>query len=136
MSKYVPHEISLKLKQLDFKERVLTYYEDGIPKLYHNIEGWDFNTSFLNCCSRPTFSEVFKWFRDNYSLGHEILCPYSSTHFGKKVTIINEGKFEAFITDEEQISFTDDDFLHNTYEEAELFCVKKLIEILEQNKSK
>lgn len=56
---YVPYSFALKLKELGFKERVLTYYENEVPKLHNNMSGWDFNTSFLSCVSRPTYSQAF-----------------------------------------------------------------------------
>jgi hypothetical protein len=119
---FTPYDRALKLKELGFDEPCLkSYGDDGL--LNQND-----HSLYL---SAPLYQQAFRWFREKYSLGHEISCPYSSTHFGKNVKIINEGKFEAFITDEEQLSFTDEDFLHDTYEEAELACLDKLIEIVE-----
>jgi hypothetical protein len=125
---FVPYDRSLKLKELGFDEPCFRgWYED---------EGLYYHPDSDIVLDNPTFSQAFRWFREKYSLGHEISCPYSSTHFGKNVKIINEGKFEAFITDEEQLSFTDEDFLYDTYEEAELACLDKLIEIIETKKEK
>jgi hypothetical protein len=124
---FAPYDRALKLKQLGFDEPCFLYWwknESGYilaDIIYDEVRTLDFKA--------PLFQQAFRWFREKYSLGHEISYPYSSTHFGKNVKIINEGKFEAFITDEEQLSFTDEDFLHDTYEEAELACLDKLIEI-------
>ena len=110
---FVPYAQSLRLKALGFKERVLTYYENGIPKLYNNITGWDFNTSFTTCISRPTFSQVFRWFREKgYDV--KVLKESAGLYFGFYWTgaawiIVGNG----------------------TYEEAELACLDKLIEIFE-----
>jgi hypothetical protein len=60
---FVPYDLALRLKALGFKERVLTYYEDGKAKLHTDIKGWDFNNSFLTCVSRPTYAEIFEWFQ-------------------------------------------------------------------------
>lgn len=100
---FVTIDLALRLKALGFKERVLTYYEDGKPKLHTAIEGWDFNSSFLNCVSRPTNSQAFRWFRrpQNGSYNH---------------------------LDFMYACLKDDSI---TYEEAELECLKKLIEIVE-----
>jgi hypothetical protein len=137
---FVPYTLALKLKQLEFDEPCFSIWKNDKlisvgghwgMNITHSMFGFEGDMFALDECRAPTFSQAFRWFREKYSLGHEISCPYSSTHFGKNVKIINEGKFEAFITDEEQLSFTDEDFLHDTYEEAELACLDKLIELVE-----
>jgi hypothetical protein len=60
-SEFIPYNLALRMKALSYKEKVLTYYENGVPKLYNDILGWDFNSSFLTCCSRPTFQSAFSW---------------------------------------------------------------------------
>jgi hypothetical protein len=67
-TEFVSYELALNLKQINFKERVLSYFEDEKPKLYHTLDGWDFNTSFLTCVSRPTYSQVFDWFEKNHKM--------------------------------------------------------------------
>ena len=126
---FAPYDRALKIKALGFDEPCFAWYvSESYGLEYGKVVKSDLIKDGIVA---PTFSQAFRWFREEYSLGHEISCPYSSTHFGKNVKIINEGKFEAFITDEEQLSFTDEDFLHDTYEEAELACLDKLIEIVE-----
>ncbi len=155
IKEFVPYDRSLKLKKLGCNEPCFASYKIGkILMLFPETVGYrghefkSVKNSGMNSnvypdmiwkeeCTAPTFSQAFRWFRNDHNLGHEISCPYSSTHFGKNVKIINGGKFEAFITDEEQLSFTDEDFLHGSYEEAELACLDKLIEIVElKQKSK
>jgi hypothetical protein len=109
---FVPYELALRMKQLGFKERVLTYYEDRTPKLHNDILGWDFNTSFLNCVSRPTFSQVFRWFRKEYDLYCGFVEP-------KKMTIREDVNNCYTISSK-------------TDEEAELACLEKLIEIVKE----
>ena len=67
-TEFVTYELAVKLKELGFKERVLTYFEDEASKLYTNLMGWDFNTSFLTCVSRPTYSQVFDWFENEHKM--------------------------------------------------------------------
>jgi hypothetical protein len=128
---FIPYEQALALKELGFNEPCITKYVETSRGFILELTNICTTLGQLPSIDAPTFSQCFRWFREKYSLGHEISCPYSSTHFGKNVKIINEGKFEAFITDEEQLSFTDEDILHDTYEEAELACLDKLIEIVE-----
>jgi hypothetical protein len=111
---FVPYELAVKLKAIGFKERVLTYYEDGKPKLHNDITGWDFNSSFLNCVSRPTFSQAFRWFREKYDL--------------PSWTYESEGKWFWKIV---KGDFWEQDKKPYIYEEAELACLEKLIEIVE-----
>jgi hypothetical protein len=136
---FTPYDRALKLKQLGFDEPCFVLYKaSNSNQLAYPNHGITTNSQLSqgdsNNIAAPLFSQAFRFFRENYSLGHEISCPYSSTHFGKNVKIINEGKFESFITDEEQLSFTDEDFLHDSYEEAELAALDKLIEIVENKK--
>ena len=127
---FVTLDIAIRLKALGFRERVLTYYEDSKPKLHTAIEGWDFNTSFLTCVSRPTYSQAFDWFREKHMLGHEIMCPFIS-YQGERAEIISEGRYESFLTDEEQLGITDAEFYSMTYNEAEIKCLTLLLRIVE-----
>jgi hypothetical protein len=126
---FVPYDRSLKLKELGFKERCLTYYGGDKPMIYDGltIHGWDHNTSFLNWTSRPTFSQAFRWFREKYGLfvSPNVISYEDGPYlwfFEINSTVL------PFGTD---LGETDD---YKTYEEAELECIKKLIEICKKNK--
>ena len=119
---FLPYDRALKLKAIGFEERCLTYYENGIAMINSvlTVDGWDYNTSFLTYASRPTFQQVFRWFREKYDLHGAV----------RK----RNGNGNIYF---EQIF--DEDVLHNgsfdTYEEAELACLDKLIEIVEGRES-
>ena len=118
-NEFTPYPLALRLKALGFKERVLTYFEDDKIKLHDHISGWDFNSSFLNCVSRPTYSQAFRWFREKYDITQTIARDGSLAKEGPwAYTIVYDG-----------IYFNDG---HLTYEEAEIACLEKLIEIVEQ----
>jgi hypothetical protein len=122
---FVPYELALRLKELGFKGRTLTYYENGKPKLHNAIEGWDFNSSFLTCISRPTFSQAFRFFRVKYSICVEI---HETTDWEEDNESWSFVIFKYRLGDNDgMISSTID---YDTYEEAELECLKKLIEIV------
>ena len=135
---FIPINLALRLKALGFKERVLTYYEDGKPKLHTAIEGWDFNSSFLNCVSRPTYSQAFRWFREKYGLVSAVL-PFQDVEDNIKlcyyycVVDLGECQDEDILCNESSLGTSDINF--SSYEEAELACLIKLIEIVE-NKTK
>ena len=123
---FVPYELALKLKELGFKERCLTYYENGIAMINSvlTVDGWDYNTSFLTYASRPTFSQAFRWFREKYGLfvSPNVISYEDGPYlwfFEINSTVL------PFGTD---LGETDD---YKTYEEAELACLDKLIEIIE-----
>jgi hypothetical protein len=118
-NEFVPMDLALKLKALGFKERVLTYYEDGKPKLHTTIEGWDFNSSFLNCVSRPIYSQAFDWFRQNYPYRFYVLPCSQHEKYLFEITLPSS----IFYTSSE-------DEAYNTYKEARQHCLEKLIEII------
>ena len=134
---FVPYEIALALKELGFDEPCFVYW------VFNNVEitfsttdnrsGWSMN-GFTNSqmikkaglCTAPIFSQVFRWFREKYNLFCEIQIDrttdpkfffdiYQYEHFGnyKEIRI---GEW----------------YLYRTYEEAELECLKKLIEIVKK----
>lgn len=73
MKNYCELEECLALKELGFKERVIFYFEGSKNKVYSNaIFGWDFNTSFSDCCSRPSYEEAFEFFEKEFNLYVEI----------------------------------------------------------------
>jgi hypothetical protein len=67
-----------------------------------------------NQCIAPTFSQAFRWFRDNGKVAEVFsqLLPSNKYKWGFKIQGV-EGVTDGFFT----------------YEEAELACLKKLIDI-------
>lgn len=109
---FVPYAQALKLKSLGFDEPCFGYYvleTNGDYKLYDKCEVKTYFTYIL----APTFSQAFRWFRDNYKLHHNIVY----LKFKKQYLAETEGT--AIYFDETE------------YAEAELACLEKLIEIVE-----
>ena len=107
-NEFVPYEQSVELKELGFDEPCFAY-RGGCGGLMIK--------ETPHCViSAPSFSQAFRWFRYNYRLIGEIfsqLRPSNNFMYGFKIggsDII----FDGF----------------HTYEEAELACLKKLIEIV------
>ena len=135
MEKYfVNYNQSLALKELGFDEDCLgrwlaiTEWEKptGEIKLQLGVKVEDYDK---NQCLAPLKSQVFEWFRKNHLLGHEINCPFIS-YSGKLSCIKNEGRYELYITDEEQLSLPEDIFYSTDYFEAESKAIDKLIELV------
>ena len=102
---FVPYEQSLALKELGFDEPCFSYY-------YNRELSFGVRTSYGEVVEAPTFSQAFRWFREKY--GDYLLYSFGLIpHF----TIIQNLIIEDSKT---------------TYEEAELECLKKLIEIVKE----
>jgi len=82
----------------------------------------NYNTSGY-MVSRPTFSQAFKWFREKYEL-------YSTIMF--RVSMEDNNEYWDWLIKGEEVVYRH----FKTYEEAELACLTKLIEIVEQQKQK
>jgi hypothetical protein len=115
---FVTYELSLELKQLGFDETCLSYYE-GESFSYHlaSIKGDDY------IIPAPLFQQAFRWFRDK-KLSDMCVCRYQGRDDG--------GVYYYYcITNdfgvEETRHFQEGFF---SYEEAELACLTKLIEIV------
>ena len=104
---FVPYEIALELKQLGFDEPCMA------SKDMNNDEG---------LIQLPLYQQAFKFFREKYDLDSFVKHLYKSTikvgyYFG-----IDQYKGVEF-----QMDF---DAWYDTYEEAELACLKELIKIV------
>ncbi len=115
---YVPYEIALELKHLGFDEYCMgaCYYEwNGRGKtqiVLHTPDEYDSHDGV----KAPLFQQAFRFFREKYGL----LC------YIRKV-----GSYWYNIGAEDG-STLDDQFegRFDTYEEAELDCLRKLIELV------
>ena len=116
---YIPYEQALALKELGFDEPCLAYYhEDGILINYPQMSKNKGLMTILNRCSAPLFSQAFRWFREKYDL----FCWIEKFH-----------KDETYIFQIPPANFTKIQGHFKTYEEAELACLNKLIEIVKTN---
>ena len=80
----------------------------------------DFN-SLSSRVAAPTFSQAFRWFRDKYNIEASVRpVPKFDIDKSREVVFYIDGVFIS------NLRFTTD----KSYEEAELECLKKLIEIV------
>ena len=119
---FVPYEEALALKELGFDEPCNTCYDKLEMVASYGASVFDYknyNTSGHRA-SRPTFSQAFRWFRDKHNLNPLIaFCEYA---------IESENAWKYTLDNPTKILMWDGKF--NTYKEAELACLKKLIEIV------
>ena len=110
---FVPFKESLELKKLGFDEPCFGYRDGG---------GYLMIKSMSHCAiSAPTFSQAFRWFREKY--GYYI--SFFRTHdgnWGTDLWLLGVHKPKATVFGE-------------IYEETELACLRKLIEIVKTQKT-
>jgi hypothetical protein len=133
---FIPYEQALALKELGFDEPCFGryYYKESYPMLNPNSGETELVFEFGQYIKQteitilaPLHQQVFRWFREKYDLDISINTVYS------KYNEILSRKYSGVI-DNEGV-FTNVGF-YDTYEEAELACLKKLIEIVKSNTPK
>jgi hypothetical protein len=102
---FIPYTEALALKELGFDEPCFKVVEGGPTDIFP-YEKLDV----------PIYQQAFRWFRERYELGH----------------MINGIGYESFIFNIGGLVYSFGPFQFKNYEEAELDCLKKLIEIVEQ----
>jgi len=137
---FVPYQESLELKELGFDEPCFKMSEHRkVCEEQSKPEGCQLHNlhcGYPNCTidqsitpiPLPTFSQAFRWFREKYGYSHSI-----TQHE------IIEGQTDLLYIDESEefqdigwLARVEPDFIKifKTYEEAELACLRKLIEIV------
>ena len=113
---FISYKLALELKQLGFDEACLGYF-DGLKQLHFCAFE---NMSDKGFVSAPTYSQAFRWFREKHNLKSCIMFRTSMAD--------NEEYYDWLIKGQEVV------YRHfKTYEEAELACLEKLIEIIKNN---
>jgi hypothetical protein len=138
MKDFVPYELALELKQLGFDEECFAIWS-GIDeqnfsitdttRLYSSefrINGTQSSKFYVNDfnslrVAAPTYSQAFIWFRENYSIHSWIINAEDNGNVFKPFFRMRIGKD---IFDQHMIDW------YESYEEAELACLIKLIEIV------
>ena len=121
-SEFIPMDLALRLKALGFNEPCFGYYkaeyEDGINPLPINLilEQNKASSNVFYKTSAPTFQQAFRFFREKYGLIGWIE--------GKQMYAY---RIESTIPTDDQLN----KYPFRKYEEAELACLEKLIEIVE-----
>ena len=130
---FVPYELALRLKKLGFDEHCFGIYDMDTRQFIQNILCTISDTctneamgciSDVNWITAPTFSAAFRWFREKHSL-YSAVIPYNP----------KKDYYECVVRGIEEEDEDDDWEVNDTYgySEAELACLNKLIEILENN---
>ncbi len=125
---FIPYQQALDLKELGFDEPCFgRYIYDGRGKEWFLVQTKQIKSASVIfegdisvdgiSVAAPTFSQAFRWFREKYNLNSFII---DSISYNWYFNINNISKDDVV---SEVLYF-------KTYEEAELECLKKLIEIV------
>jgi hypothetical protein len=118
---FIPYEQALELKELGFDEECFAHFVkhyDEIKCILNSDdfdEWWTNNSDNLNV-KAPLYQQAFRWFREN-GYRFTLSSDYENGIYYFDVWKSNQFMFETH-------------YIYNTYEEAELACLKKLIEIV------
>ena len=114
---FVPYELAVKLKQLGFDEPCFGYWniDPYLPNPTFNlVKPFDHEW----CIPAPLYQQAFRWFREKYNLKSWIE-EYTKNKYiyeirPHRITDYKEGEI----------------YVYAAYEEAEVACLNKLIEIV------
>ena len=119
-NQFIPYNLALELKKLGFNQPCFAFYD--LSYKFRLAFTSDQNFYEQQKCSAPTFSQAFRFFREKYGL-HYIIC--------KNIQMAGYGYREVILIPYME---ENENTIFKTYEEAEVECLVKLIEIAkEQN---
>ena len=131
----VPYDVALRLKIIGYntlkRESCFAYYNTS--NSLHDLESADWwslpKNDFQYALSAPTFSQAFRWFRNKYNLRGFIGFRPNVKKFDHHIYDMSLSGRE-YVKQRTMEEFNKDPLV-GTYEEAELACLIKLIEIVE-----
>jgi hypothetical protein len=136
---FLPYEQALALKELGFDEPCFgRYIYDGRGKEWFLVQTQQTKSASVIfegarsvdgiSVAAPLYQQAFRWFREKYNLQ----C-WVETTGSKRYSCRYDGNDD---TGKRWVGYLRDDLgnilFYNTYEEAELACLKKLIEIVKK----
>jgi hypothetical protein len=132
MKDFTLYPEALELKQLGFDEPCFgLYFLDG-QKFKHQFAPIPNNGSFKDSpfkeVSAPTYSQAFRWFREKYGL-----CRHIKPENNEDDLIVWE--YVILTISDSEVVFTVRESNHTLHEEAELACLRKLIEIVKEKQN-
>ncbi len=127
---FVLYAEAVALKEIGFDEACFGYFVDLIDNketpfkfVFIKSEKGQFENTD-NVFHRPTYSQAFNWLRKKYDIDH-IIYPYIESFKRSYLAAIYIGLEQKNMKNENMVSIR-----FYTYEEAELECLKKLIDIV------
>jgi len=127
---FIPYELALELKELGFDEPCLGWFKN-------NELTTSFNDLYMNPKERgkrfeiikaPLYQQAFKWFREVHNLRGFIGYRPNVKQFDYHIYDMGLSGMD-YVTQRTMEAFNKDPLV-GTYEEAELGCLKQLIQII------
>ena len=121
---FIPYKLALRMKALGFDEPCLAIHSNANPKtgLYtlnkYRLKLIKQGSQKDKGVKAPTFSQAFRWFRDEHGISGSIQIEHDAYQW----SIFEEGETSGLASD---------NWDGTDYEEAELACLEKLLEIVE-----
>ena len=117
MSKeFIPYEQASELKELGFDEPCFGYYTGDKKHLLIRPNMGRRNEDLNDIvCTAPLYQQAFRWFREKCNIFSSVDVNYC---------------YKIYVNDE----FFEESINYNSHEEAEFECLKKLIEIIKEQK--
>jgi len=122
---FVPYQEALVLKELGFNEPCFGYYNSGVKNPLE-VE-YSIPYDHKEYLSAPLYQQAFRWFREKYNLRGFIGFRPNVKQFDHHIYDMLLSGIEY--TKQRTMAEFNKDPLVGTYEEAELACLRKLIEI-------
>jgi hypothetical protein len=119
IKEFIPYEQALALKELGFDDPCLATIDQTD---FIHIKGTEYpirGAMIYDTIDCPTYSQAFRWFREKYNLVFNFIS----------YNIVKPGEYHWSITWNDEAKASG---IVKTYEEAELACLKKLIDIVER----
>jgi len=117
---FIPYEQALALKELGFDEPCFGLYH--IDKTFYPTSCISHEQYYGQICLAPLYQQAFRWFREKYELDSMVQPTYSTKYQYRVFNIKIKCKVQIYG------DYMGKEF--KTYEEAELACLIKLIEIV------
>ena len=142
-NEFLPYELAVKLKELGFDEPCLGFYNHQGQLILMAQEDESSIEMYKNSYvemgmqyAAPLFQQVFRWFREEHGIfswltrhRYNITTSLGNKEYYRWALEYEVEKSEPHINSE--IVYSDKEY--DTYEEVELACLTKLIEIAEGN---
>jgi hypothetical protein len=128
---FIPYEQSLELKELGFDEPCFGYYDgnhnlqfmhNGKPEKFTEKRMGVSDSKWVGWISAPLYQQAFRFFREKYKLDKTI-DSWTEQPTGDEIW---DKAYQYYINGEAYHPY------FKTYEEAEIECLKKLIEIVKE----
>ncbi len=123
---FVPYDIALAISELGLRlEKNLAFYCEGSFYLLYSYRQEQQPQDVYIEVFAPLYQQAFRWFREKYNLLHTVNIDLSDNLKDKVYAYTVEDHLGSIVGRSEEFK---------TYEEAELACLRRLIEIVNQNK--